>query len=406
VSTVAYDGSVVLMGILLVTIALHHRALASYVLGIARRSHKLGRYPSLTVVRPIKGLDFGLELNLAAALDHGYPGEVEMLFVFDHPGEPGVAAVQAALAARKARPPRERSGDGPVDILFCGAPPAGMTGKLNAMMVGAARAKGELVVFADSDTRTDRHSLRVLVETLMSDPGAGSAFAPVYVASSAQTPGDAGYALMLNALYGPMAAGLAADAQSAASDGPRALPFIMGQLMVVRREALAQVGGVGCARGQLVDDMHIGVRLNNAGFRNLVSPHPVAIHAENLTGSEFLSIFARWIAFGRALPTSFNLRGLWRGLEIWLAAILTAVYALHDRPVAALLGVMAMAAIGLSLVRLHRLSGGAPLPLRFSWVGVGLLLLGPAVYIGTFLRRQVSWRGRTYRLDAAARLAT
>ena len=45
------------------------------------------------------------------------------------------------------------------------------------------------------------------------------------------------------------------------------LPFIMGQLMVFRRPALRAIGGVACAEGQLVDDMYIGKRVHEAGFR-------------------------------------------------------------------------------------------------------------------------------------------
>jgi hypothetical protein len=50
---------------------------------IRRRAYPIepGCYPSLSVIRPIKGLDYGMEDNLRAALDHGYPGEVETFFL-------------------------------------------------------------------------------------------------------------------------------------------------------------------------------------------------------------------------------------------------------------------------------------------------------------------------------------
>ena len=48
-------------------------------------------------------------------------------------------------------------------MLLAGKPPPGRTGKLNAMMLGEARAQGELIAFSDSDTRPGPHLVRVLI---------------------------------------------------------------------------------------------------------------------------------------------------------------------------------------------------------------------------------------------------
>jgi hypothetical protein len=102
------DDSIWLMGALLAAIAVHHFVLLRRTPAPRRRAAGLARYPSLTVVRPIKGVDSGLEENLAAALDHGYPGEVETLFVFDHPAAPAGPADRCPATSRSstaARPP-------------------------------------------------------------------------------------------------------------------------------------------------------------------------------------------------------------------------------------------------------------------------------------------------------------
>src|SRR4051812_48330023 len=64
---------------------------------------RLSRYPSLTVIRPIRGLDPGTPDNLAAALDNGYAGEIETIFVFDDDQEPALPLVQAAIAEHQRR---------------------------------------------------------------------------------------------------------------------------------------------------------------------------------------------------------------------------------------------------------------------------------------------------------------
>src|SRR3954470_5166154 len=50
-------------------------------------------YPSITVIRPIRGLDPGCKENTLALLEQVYPGEVQTLFVFDHVGDPALPIV-------------------------------------------------------------------------------------------------------------------------------------------------------------------------------------------------------------------------------------------------------------------------------------------------------------------------
>ena len=97
------------------------------------RTREPVRYPSLTVIRPIRGLDVEANENIRAALDTGYPGACETLFVLDDEQEPALALIQQAMREARAA---GRSVD--ARVLFAGRPPAGRTGKLNAMIVGLA----------------------------------------------------------------------------------------------------------------------------------------------------------------------------------------------------------------------------------------------------------------------------
>ena len=49
--------------------------------------------PSVTVVRPVKGLDTGAEDNIRAFLDMEYPGQLELLFVVDSEQDPATPAI-------------------------------------------------------------------------------------------------------------------------------------------------------------------------------------------------------------------------------------------------------------------------------------------------------------------------
>lgn len=353
----------------------------------------LRRYPSVTVVRPVKGLDVGAVDNFRAALDTGYPGHVETIFVFDDPADPGFEAARAVVLEHAAS-----GAPGTARILVAGEPPPGRTGKVNAMVAGAEAATGELVAFGDSDTRPDRDVLRVLVETLMSAPRGGAAFAQVVVSGPPRTAGDAGQAMLVNALYGPNVAYQAAPAGD--------LPFIMGQLMVFRRKALDAIGGPAAADGHLVDDMHLGACVHRAGFRNLVSPHPLPIATDGLSAARFLRMMRRWLLFQRGgLPRSFTWPLWLKGVEVWSATALAAYALASGRPVAAIAPAAAVLVQVWSLLRLNRVFGGSPMPARFVLAPLLLFWVAPLVHLAAVLHPTVNWRGRVYAVDRDARLA-
>ncbi|HZX42672.1 MAG TPA: glycosyltransferase [Myxococcaceae bacterium] len=112
--------------------------------------------PSITVIRPVKGLDTGAEDNIRAFLGMEYPGRLELLFVVDSAEDPAYPVIQRLIAEHPTTARR-------VEVLFSGSPPPRRTGKLNAMLVGVAAASGELLAFNDSDSRPSKELLGRLV---------------------------------------------------------------------------------------------------------------------------------------------------------------------------------------------------------------------------------------------------
>lgn len=351
-------------------------------------------YPSISVIRPIKGLDAGAAENIRAALEHGYPGDVETFFVFDDDSEPAVPLVKGALAERKAAGRSDQA-----RILFAGQPPASQTGKLNAMIAGLRVANNELIAFIDSDVRQDSKALTAVVDTLLDSPDAGSAFAPVVATEPAATVGDAGYLMLINGLYGPAAA-------STVKELGGEMPFIMGQFMVLRREAMAAIGGLESADGQLVDDMFLGMRLKEFGYRNVVSSHRVSIVQRGMSVGDFVGTFVRWIAFSRSgLPAlSFKLNLWLMGVAYWLGLVAAGVALAKGFGLVASLNLLAPVFVSLVISDLHTRLGGAPLRLRHWWVAFAIFLSAPVIYGSVFLRHEVNWRGRRYQLNTNSRL--
>lgn len=351
-------------------------------------------YPSLCVIRPIKGLDSGIEENIHAAFDHGYPGDVEIFFVFDDRNEPALGVVEAAIAEALRLDPTVKA-----QVLFSGHPPVNRTGKLNAMITGFNASRNELVAFVDSDIRQDRDDLRVMVATLLADDRAGSAFPTVISMAPPKTLGDVGYALMMNGLYEPAA--LATAHQLGGG-----LPFIMGHMMVLSRVAINAMGGLESAEGQLVDDMFLGQRLHELGFRNRMSPKPANIIQQDTSIDEFIQIMIRWIAFSMSgLPLMTCKLPHWlNGVSFWSGFVIALIALMNGYGPLAIMAILLPLSVAVTLNDLHARMSGRPLPLKYAWGSILIWLIAPLVYTQIWLRREVNWRGRRYRLNKDAQL--
>ncbi len=348
--------------------------------------------PSMTVIRPVKGVDTGAEDNVRAFLDMEYPGQLELLFVVDSAEDPGYPLIQRLVAEHHTTARR-------VEVLFSGSPPPRRTGKLNAMLVGAAAATGELLAFNDSDSRPAKDLLGRLVTELLARPDCGCTFAPVVASADAPTAGDVGYGLLMNAWYGPTV--------SWAAEPRGELDFIMGQLMVFRRPALDAVGGVGVAEGHFVDDMYIGRALWHAGWKNVVIEAPLRIVIGGMGPLQFFRTFRRWILFSEGgLSFRFTWPNWVRGVACWIAwAVLGAALA-TGHALAAGLALLPIAFSVWTQASLQRAYHGPRIALHQLWVPAVLPLVGGLVTIAARVNRRVDWRGRSYDLDGEARLGT
>lgn len=104
-------------------------------------------YPSVTVIVPLRGVDQNLEENLKSIINQDYPGLVEYLFIVDDADDPAYP-----IASRIA------------NVIIAGDTP--YAGKGWALSVALGKARGDVVVFADSDIYVHRRWLRGLVSLL------------------------------------------------------------------------------------------------------------------------------------------------------------------------------------------------------------------------------------------------
>lgn len=381
-----------LLGIALVVAVLtRHKELSASLWSPPPHAKKAGlqQYPSLTVIRPIRGKDPGCRENTDALLNQKYPGRLQILFVMDNDRDEAWPVVADAL--------REYRGPHETEMVTCGSPPPNRAGKLNAMICGYARATGDLVGFIDSDTRPGEDLLRKMVDTLHDHPEAGDVFAPVITTNRPGSFGEAAYGVLVNAWYGPAAAEAA---------GPsRELPFIMGELMVFRREAIARIGGLQCADGQVVDDMYLGQCVHKTGLKNVMAPWQLPMITEPLKLHSFLELFKKWLLMSKAgLPKEF-LKSNWiRGLHIGVSVAALIVALALGSFLGALGPLAAIVAFCWSQLRLQEKFAGVKVPLHLAWAPAAVPLVGGIISLVTLFDRTCDWRGRSYTLDAMSRL--
>jgi ceramide glucosyltransferase len=367
-------------------IALHHWWLAVRV--HVRPRPAPPRWPRLAVLRPIRGLDPGARQNLDALLDSDYPGPVEFLFLLDDVDDPSYPLVEAAIARHPQLSAR---------IVLTGTPPPQRTGKIHKMIRGAELVDADVLAFSDSDTRPQPGLLRELVALLESDPRHGIAFAPTVAVAEDVHTGDVGYELLVNAWYG------AAVDRVAGERGE--VPFAMGQLMLIRATALAAIGTMRAAEGELVDDMFLGRKMIEHGYTNVTCSTRVPVVIGGMALGEFLRVFRKWIFFSQSgLPSAFKTAGWMRavpGFGAWITMI--AGIAIGNAWVVAA-GAVALVAFVASQVRLSHTLGGTPIAPRFYWLAAVLPFLASGVALSTKVNHEVGWRGRRYRLDHTGRL--
>ena len=108
--------------------------------------------PFASVIVPFRGLEPGLQENLAALFQQSYP-EYEILFVTDSESDPALPIVQSLIAQHFQKIPGQ--------IVLAGtATDSGQ--KVHNLREAVTRVdpRSEVLVFADSDARPEEHWLR------------------------------------------------------------------------------------------------------------------------------------------------------------------------------------------------------------------------------------------------------
>jgi len=268
------------------------------------RARKLPNYtPPVSLLKPVRGLDFGTYENFASFCRLDYP-EYEILFAVNDERDPAVPLIERVIAEF----PGRRVG------LLVGAEDLGANRKVNKLARLAREAQNDLLVLTDGDVRVGPNFLRELVGPLADEKtGAVTSF---YRGIAERN------------LWAELeAVGASGDffAGVLMADWTEGIHFGLGASIATTKKWISKMGGFEAIAGTLADDYELGNRIAKAGGAVMLSREAVWTMYPAQTPTSFWSHQMRWARTIRLLrPWSYAGLLLTHGLPWTLLAALVA----------------------------------------------------------------------------------
>jgi ceramide glucosyltransferase len=347
--------------------------------------------PSVSMLKPLHGMEPGLEQNIETFFRQEYPGEFELLFCARFDTDEGL---------RLARTVGQRYPNVNARYVTCGEPePRFHNAKVFSLAKLDSVAKNDLYVTSDADVRVEKDYLLRMVQTLK-DPQVGLASC-VYLGTAQKGTAHegGGFASQLDAV------GKSVEMSSGVlvADMIEGTKFALGATMAVRRKSFQEVGGFDELGQFYADDFVLGNRLAAQGTGVRLATHVIRLMVQD---SPFWLSFRnqlRWMqSTRRSRPWGHLGSGLTFAMPFGLLGLLWGLLSGH-----AVLGLLWLAAMvvnrwvqaGAILTVLgdpDRVHGAMIYPLRD--------VLGFALWLGSYGGENFYYRGKIYKLKDGGRV--
>ena len=335
------------------------------------RAAPLTELPAISVLKPLCGLEPGLEEALATFCDQTYSAPVQVVFGIQSKADPAIAVVERL----RARFP------GVAIDLVVDATLHGLNRKVSNLINMAARAVHPVLVVSDSDIVAPQDFLARMVAEL-SQPGVAAVTSLYHGVAVGEGMWPRLAAQAIDARFLP-------DVIAGVSFGMAKPCF--GSAIAMRAETLAAIGGFQRVADELADDFKLGAALRERGSV-VVPPATVGHLSSDASRAELWRHDLRWLRTVRSLhPGGYLGSVVTHPLPFALAAL-----ALDGFDGVGLAAVMAALACRATLYRT------VVATFRLTPQGLGLLvlrdLLSFAAFVWSFTGSAVSWRGSRYRV--------
>ena len=343
----------------------------------ARRGTALPqKQPTVSVLKPLHGAEPGLYENLLSFVDQNYPA-MQIVFGVRSPGDGALPIARRIIAERPDR-----------DIaLVVDSRVTGRNLKVANLINMLPSARHDVLVFADSDMRVGRDYVAAVTAPL-GDPTIGLV---TCLYKGVPTGGMWSRLGAMHINFGFLPGALAGDAIGT-GDG------CFGATIALRREVLEKIGGLAIVRDELADDHRIGAAVREAGLAVALSPYLVETSVSEKNFNSLWRHELRWARTARLMaPVGFAGSIVTHAVALAVLAVLACGFSLTS------IGFLAMScalrwASAAAIARMLRLSTAG------LWLLPARDLLSFAVFIGSFLGRNVSWRDQLFRIEPNGRI--
>lgn len=365
-------------------------ALTVFAMGVAALAYHVRRrapgavkaLPPVSILKPLKGVEEGLEANLESFFVQRYPGRFEIVFAATEDDDPALAVARRLAARHPAIPVRfARSDEG-----------FGLNPKVSNLRGAMRAAEHDLVLQSDANVIAQPDYLARVVEEL--EGQGGHLLSSLVVGVGERSAGACFENLQLGAMIVP---------SCCFALHYFGVPCVIGKSMLLRRSDVAKVGGLEAVRDVLAEDYLLGRMFQAAGMKVILSSTVAQNVNQDVSVDRFMSRHARWLKMRSLLHVPAFIADALANPPPWaLLAIGLAAWSATPWIAAAALGVV-LGKVGLDALAL-RLSRG-------SAMGPRAILLGPlkdlllfSVWPYAAISRSIEWRGTKLRMGWGTKL--
>jgi len=328
----------------------------------------------VSIIHPIKDLDFEIEKNLESWMNQSYKGAIQHIFSFQDPNDPSIRVVQDLI---------NKHPDNDMQIII-NPVIEGLNGKSSNMVNGMKHAKYDIVLFGDSDIRIKSDFVVKMARPLKDEKVGivtcgqinmgGRDFWTRFFTFIQNSETDFMWALFTKI-------GMDVGATGAA--------------FAMRKQLLKDIGGLEAFGRSLLEDLHLGNTLYKMGYKLVLGPS-LECHVDRL-GKDKSFNYAKRIGIGikthiaLELPT-FVLMLFWYWIFFILAIILRDTSLLFLSFI--FMGIRTLHGIAMRVVTRNRV-----MPVDLV-MGLFFDLFGTFYLLYSFNKPFVTWRGIRYEVKA------
>ncbi len=347
-----------------------------------RTKATLSTFPPVTLLKPVCGMEPGLEDHLTTFFEQHYP-DYEIIFGARRDDDPALEVVRRVM---------ERYPSVPVTIVISGEPWR-PNAKVCSLVKMFERASHDYLIISDSDVNVDPNYIAEVVQPML-DPGNGM------VTCLYRGLPTGGVWSRLEAL------GMSVEMTSGAvvANLLEGMKFALGPTMAIRRDALDAIGGFEPLADYCSDDYILGRRVAEGGWRVVMSHHVIDHVVINRAFACSMQHQIRWMKSTRCSRRAGHAgTALTFAMPFGLLGLLGAG-AMHHWA----LGIGLLAAAYLNRVLLSLAAGWGVVrdrrALRMAWLYPVRDLMGFLFWCASYAGRIIVWRGDHYRLEDCGRM--